>query len=211
MTVVFSLLVFIFAFWLIHIIGRIFEHTYLWQIKEYRWDRILVHIKESGVLSLKSYKTIVAIVLSILGVVLIKFMDCRALYLVIVLGFGYYVYSTLEVITKFLNKKITRPKKSLRNLIIAGSVLMMCFLPIIAAFLFMSSFDIKPLSDETSTEFMQIFPKQDISGVLIIPLETVTIILYFALLFIFDSFIPALVASVVTLTLPISSIIRKKK
>jgi len=46
------LIIFVFIFWFIYILGRILQSTYIWQVKEYRWDRIKVFLKDSNIISI---------------------------------------------------------------------------------------------------------------------------------------------------------------
>lgn len=206
-----TLLGLIFFFWGVHIVSRVFEHTYLWQIKEYRWDRIKAHIKDSKVISLKSFATLAAALLVFFGLLLSQFMSCKVLYLVLPVGFGYYVYSSLTVITRILGSKLIRPKKSLRNFLIVGSVLLLLLLPILFTLLFYKSLYLPSAEEIDTSEVLQIFPGKGEDDLLIVPLETAVLVLNFLYLFVFDLATPLLVGMMVTVTRPISFLLRKKK
>jgi len=66
--VIFAL--FVYVFWFPAVFKRILLHSYLWQIKEYRWDRMSAYIAESKSLSLHSLPTVIASVL-VLGTLLL--------------------------------------------------------------------------------------------------------------------------------------------
>jgi len=206
-------LIFVFIFWFIHIIKRIFEHVYIWQVKEYRWDRIKALLRESGTIS-KSLPTVIALLLTFFGILLSRFIQVKWLYLTIVVGFGYYVYSTLVTFTKLFNKTLIRPKKSIRNFVIIGSLVLLSMLPVLASFLFYVSIYKEPTvtsSQLESAELVEIFPREVESGVVTIPLETVTAVLLFRYLFIFDLVLPFLIALLVFFSSIFAAFVRKKK
>jgi hypothetical protein len=203
------LVLFIFPFWFIHIVKRVFANTYLWQIKEYRWDRMMVYLRERNVL--KNYPTFIAASLSLFGLILSKYMGCRWLYLVILVGFGYYVYSTLVAATQVFMKKLVRPKISMRNFVIVVTALLLSLIPLIASYAFYKALYQEPVGEPTISETMQFFPERQEDNLLVIPLETATVVLFFLYLFAFDLALPALVAVIVFFSIPISSFIRKKK
>ncbi|MBU0975836.1 MAG: hypothetical protein ABIE03_06530 [Patescibacteria group bacterium] len=211
-------LIFVFAFWFIHALSRILNHTYLWQLKEYRLDRIRVFLREKKILSLKIYPTIIAFLLGLSGFVLTKYMHVRWLYIALVLGFGYFVYSSLGTLTKLISRKLTFPKKSLRNLLIVGSVLVMSLVPLASSYMFYRSIYIEidgrhdNIDPQIVTSIDEFFPqKMGDTDYYAVPLETGTIVLYFLLLFAFDLILPILVALFVFLTAILSAVTRKKK
>ena len=205
------LLIFVFAFWAVHVVRRVFANTYLWQIKEYRVDRILAHLNEKNLLSKKSFPTIISITLLFSGILLLKFLSCRILYGVLVIGFAYYVYSALATITKFLNKKLTCPAKRLRNLLVIGGVMILSLIALVIPYLFYISYFQETARDSIASEAFQIFPKEGDDGFLVIPLETASVVLFFVSLFVFDFLVPALVALIAVITTPLAALYRKKK
>lgn len=206
-------LIFVFIFWFIHIIKRLFEHVYIWQVKEYRWDRIKAFLRESGTI-LKSLPTVIALLLTFSGVLLSRYIQVKWLYLTIVIGFGYYVYSTLVTFTKLLNKTLIHPKKSARNFLIISTLVLLSMLPVLASFLFYVSIYKEPAvpsSQLESAELVEIFPREVESGVITVPLETVTAVLLFKYLFIFDLVLPFLIALLVFFSSIFAAFVRKKK
>ncbi|WP_325275667.1 hypothetical protein [Romboutsia sp.] len=188
------------------------EHIYLWQIKEYRIDRMKVYIKEAKVFSLKSYPTIVAFLLATFGILLTVYTDRRFLYIVIPLGFAYYVLSALNSFSALISKKVNFPKKSLRNLLIAISIMVLTIVPIVSAFQYYQTYHISSIQDLELGDFSNIFPTEvGDTGVFTIPLETATVILYFVYLFAFDLTLPFIIALLVFATSFFSIIVRKKK
>lgn len=209
-----ALLVFIYFFWFFRVARRVFVHTYLWQIKEYRWDRMKSHIREGGILSSKSLPSVISAILAFFGYLLSKFIGCRPLYLVMLVGFAYYVYSTLVSLTQLLGKKLIHPRKSLRNFLIVGTILLLSTFPIILTCMFYDALSFEPSAqprEVSEIELIRIFPEKTEEGLFIIPLETAAIVLFFLNIFVFDLAIPLLVAVMVAITAPFSSLLRKKK
>ncbi|MDD3647662.1 MAG: hypothetical protein PHS44_04150 [Candidatus Dojkabacteria bacterium] len=211
-------LIFVFLFWFGHTLRRILNHTYIWQLKEYRLDRVQAFIKEKKILSLKSYPTIIAFALTILGIIVTKYSHIRPLYIIFVIGFGYFVYSSLGTLTALISKRLSFPKKSIRNLLIVGCVLIASIIPLISSYTFYRSIYIEidgrhdNVSPELITDIDEFFPQRmGDTDYYAIPLETGTIILSFVLLFAFDLILPALVALFVFITSVFSTASRKKK
>jgi len=209
-------LLFVFIFWFIHILKRIFELTYIWQIKEYRFDRFLVFLRENSYRLIFNIENFVALGLTVTGFVLWANIHCKWLYVIILLGFSYYVYSTLTIITNFLIKKIKKPKVSVRNFLILGTCVSLYIIPIIVPYFFFSSIysDYYKDTDKSSSQVVNIidvFPKETETGVVSIPLETATVVLYFKYLFLFDLLVPLFVTILVFLTSIISFLSRKKR
>jgi hypothetical protein len=194
------------------------NHTYIWQLKEYRLDRVQAFIKEKKILSLKSYPTIIAFALTILGIIVTKYSHIRPLYIIFVIGFGYFVYSSLGTLTALISKRLSFPKKSIRNLLIVGCVLIASIIPLISSYTFYRSIYIEidgrhdNVRPELITDIDEFFPQRmGDTDYYAIPLETGTIILSFVLLFAFDLILPALVALFVFITSVFSTASRKKK
>jgi len=209
--VVFFILTFPFAF--IHFIKRIFEHTYLWQIKEYRWDRMRSFMRSGKLPTLLNPPTLIAFMLSAGSILVLRRMTSTVSYIVYLVGFGYFVYSSLVSLPKFLNKEIIRPKKSKRNMLLVGPALLLSLLPLILSFWFYYSLDaeLAPITSEGTVSLSELIPEKRADGLVLIPLETATIILYFMFLFVFDLMLPAFLAALVGVTSIFSRVVRKKK
>lgn len=208
-------LLFVFIFWIIHITKRVFEHTYLWQLKEYRWDRIKAYIKEGRVFSIKSLPTAIVAVLAFFAILLVWYPKVKWLYIFLMFGFGYYTYQSLSIVSSIFVNRLTRPKKSIRNLIIVGTLLTLALIPILTSLYFYNSIYRPPISGDIYNievvDVGDIFPREGADGLLFIPLETITVGMYFKYLFGFDLAIPVLVAIMVAFTSIFSRISRKKK
>ena len=209
--VIFFILTFPFSF--IHFIKRIFEHTYLWQIKEYRWDRMRSYMRSGKLPTLLNPPTLIAFMLSAGSILVLRRMTSTVSYIVYLVGFGYFVYSSLVSLPKFLSKEIIRPKKSKRNMLIVGTALLLSLLPLILSFWFYYSLDaeLAPISSEGTVSLSELIPEKRADGLVLIPLETATIILYFMFLFVFDLMLPAFLAALVGVTSIFSRVVRKKK
>jgi len=209
--VIFFILTFPFSF--IHFIKRIFEHTYLWQIKEYRWDRMRSYMRSGKLPTLLNPPTLIAFMLSAGSILVLRRMTSTVSYIVYLVGFGYFVYSSLVSLPKFLSKEIIRPKKSKRNMLIVGTALLLSLLPLILSFWFYYSLDaeLAPISSEGTVSLSELIPEKRADGLVLIPLETATIILYFMFLFVFDLMLPAFLSVLVGFTSIFSRVVRKKK
>lgn len=101
----------------------IFDHTYLWQIKEYRFDRMSSSLKNE--LKLRSLFSILAIfktVLLISSLLLFIHLNIYSLILACI-DLALNIFLTSVIIQRFITKKFRRPKVSIRNLLILLSTL----------------------------------------------------------------------------------------
>jgi hypothetical protein len=209
------LLIFVFVFFFITVLRRLFLHSYLWQIKEYRWDRMWAHIEEQNLLSLKSIPTVILTLLTIGAIILTRLLTIKWLYSVLLLGFAYFVYTTLCTLTDLLSNKLKRPKISIRNILIVIPVVVLSFSPLIGTGLFYKSLYKGSGSENQNGEgvnisIQEVFPKES-QGIQIIPLETISLVIFFKYLFAFDLAVPGLVSLLVAVTSIPSSLTRKKK
>lgn len=217
MSIFIVFLLIIYLVFMVHALKRVFENIYLWQVKEYRLDRVISYLKENKKQILRSSPLIISLFLSIMGILLVFSLHMKVLYLSVLFSFGYFVYSGLVFITKILNKKATLIKKSKRNVLLLSGILIFSLFPLIFSYLSYSSWysDFGSVAHEISqndqTEILTIFPEENDNGLMIIPLETAASALYFTYLFLFDLFIPIFVAFFVWLTSYFAEISRKKK
>ena len=169
-------------------------------------------MKESKVFSLKSMPSVIALLLSLFGFMLTIFTQVRWLYLVIPIGFGYYVFSSLNTFTQVFSKKLQYPKKSARNILITISIIILTIIPVVSAYQFYEKFYISSTQTFEIADIQNLFPSEvDDSGVYVIPLETATIMLYFVYLFVFDFVLPLVISFLVLLTSFFAVFARKKK
>lgn len=207
-------LLFVGFFWGIHVVIRVFENMYLWQVKEYRWDRLKAFLKEQKILSIVGFNTIAALILSILGFLLESNITVRWLYLTVILGFSYYVYSTLIALTNIFGKKFIKPKKSPRNFFIVFIVALFCLYPFVKAVNFFKQVPISKDDIEMVTDYSdlgEILPKETEEGIVMIPVDTATVVIFFKCLFLVDLSLPLIVAAAVLLSSIFSSASRSYK
>jgi len=157
--------------------------------------------------------TLIAFMLSAGSILVLRRMTSTVSYIVYLVGFGYFVYSSLVSLPKFLNKEIIRPKKSKRNMLLVGPALLLSLLPLILSFWFYYSLDaeLAPITSEGTVSLSELIPEKRADGLVLIPLETATIILYFMFLFVFDLMLPAFLSVLVGFTSIFSRVVRKKK
>lgn len=205
--------IFVYLFWFPHVVSRVFKHTYLWQIKEYRWDRMLAHIRETKVHLLNYLQTTIALFLFLGGMFLIKFLENKWLYIVLVVGFSYYCFITLDTATKAYVRKLVRPKLSIRNGLVLVGAFVFALLPLLFSLLFFSSLYEGPFNLKESISPATpgtIVPHRIDSGVIVIPLETITIVLFFFMMFLYDLLTPLLVTLFVSMTAPVAAFFRHR-
>lgn len=116
---------------LIVLVRNIFTDTYLWQIKEYRVDRILSHIRyrEGETYRNRSINILQVALLICIGIFFVQ--PINILLIVPTLVFASYVIEALNRGQEFIAKKFIRPKISLRNILITGLSLVTLLLPLI--------------------------------------------------------------------------------
>jgi len=172
-------------------------------------------LKEAGLKFLVSPSVIASFILSVLGLILLRFIHINYLFLVIIIGFSYYVFSTLRVSTKLMCGKQRFPKKSVRNLIIVALIFIFSLIPTLISTYFYSSIytsnefqQIKEVSSEVSTD---VFPEKDASGIVSIPIDTAVVALFFSLIFIFDLLLPVFVFLLIKFTSIFATFYRKRK
>lgn len=113
------------------LIRNIFAHTYTWQIKEYRVDRMVSQLRYEEV---KSTKGVILNTIQILLLVsiLLAFIFPNNIFVIIpALVFVSYIVEAIFTAENFLKKNFIRPKKSIRNLLILAFSTIVLFAPII--------------------------------------------------------------------------------
>lgn len=108
-----------FCLWLILTIFDVLFYTYLWQIKEYRLDRLWDHIKigkgKRSILNTANYARIFAIIILVIS---LKFSNLQLIMAAIVIGL--YGYLVIKKLIKFFRKGLTRPVWTSKALIITS-------------------------------------------------------------------------------------------
>lgn len=113
------------------LVRNIFSETYLWQIKEYRIDRVISHFKYEKSKSTRN-RIINIIQFALLfsaGLFLLR--PINALLLVPLMVFASYSIETLIVIENLFRKTLELPKKSIRNILITAFSFLLLILPLL--------------------------------------------------------------------------------
>jgi UDP-N-acetylmuramoyl-tripeptide--D-alanyl-D-alanine ligase len=116
--------------WIV-LIMRLLETVYLWQVKEYRIDRVLSHLRYEGSLSLNDEFEL-AMRIALLTMLVVYYLSPLSLVLstTIVLVIVYYDFRAFSDLRKMLFRKFHRPAlKSPRNLLIVVGALLIMALP----------------------------------------------------------------------------------
>ena len=209
------LVVFIALPYLMVIFRNLVWDLYLWQVKEYRIDRIWSHWfieRSKGVRSEILTATKVA-----LGTTTLFYLyspRANVLSIVLFLSFTIVWAESFVFLQKFLNGKFLRPHlKSLRNLIILFLNLIFLALPFILIFQWLVSFNLPVKPDVVvsvdNTTLNDFFPVVSSRGLVIFPVGTL-IIIYVTLIGIgLELFSPIITAIGVGLTAPLAYFKRK--
>ena len=146
----------VFIFWYFHIIRRFFYYLYLWQLKEYRFDRYMAKIKDGFKLS--AFLIVAFYWLLLIYILLLNFNFRNIFYLYLALAF-YSLY-------KLFSKQWRFPRPTFKILALGGIVFLSLTL---FTFIFWSHFFIFALTLEL------IFPIYVYLGVLIVHVPTLLI------------------------------------
>lgn len=138
-----SLIVLIIFFWAagtLVIIRNIFHDTYIWQIKEYRVDRIISHLRYKEESSARN-ATVNLLQIGMFFSSLIFFIYPNNTLLVVpAIVFGSYFLESLNWIQDIVGKRFIRPKVSFRNILITGFAFVVLMLPILLPINFSRNF-----------------------------------------------------------------------
>lgn len=201
------------------IIKNILSITYLWQIKEYRLDRVMSHLrfKEGGEGGVRLV-TYVKIGLLFVSVIYLFSLQSFGLIFTPILVFIVYVTEFDTFMRKLVGGKFQRPRiKSLRNMIIIVLSIITILIPLFWFYLQMnelvtienlSADPAFPVNYPVSVAFSELIPVVQ-NEVLIVPLVTLAVVLQMFLLLIIDFSVFLTVALWVFLTGPIAAIKRK--
>jgi len=200
MSILVVFLIFILVFFSFHILSKIFGNICFWQDRNYDFNKVLNSVKKNKKIK-RYYPTIFSLIILIILYLLVFVFKFKAniLYLAILFGFGYFVYSTLEVFPKILQKKLICPKFTGRSVFIFISTIIISLLPLIIVCFLYSSWLTDTSSGVTEGDggdsgVVSILPYEDTEkGLFIIPLETAVTVLFFIYLFLVDISIPAIV------------------
>jgi len=178
------LLVFVsLPFWIL-ILRNLIWDVYLWQVKEYRVDRIMsqwVYERDKGMRS--ELLTMVKIALLTVAVMMFLAPGANDLLIVYVLAFVIYWFEAFGFLQKLTRKKILRPNsRSLRNLLISLLVLVVMVVPYLLIFSWIGALTLGPnhiaVTDNNvllNVDLRSILPK-NVDGVTVLPAEYVVVV-----------------------------------
>ena len=110
-----GLIIFMWVPSVVVLIRNISHHTYIWQIKEYRVDRVISQIKYSEERSLKGNWINAIQVLLLLGSIVFFIHPLNILLIIPALTLISYTIESMQSIEGAILGKFIRPKKSIRN------------------------------------------------------------------------------------------------
>lgn len=206
---------FIWIPWFIVMFWSLLEILYRWQVKEYRFDRMISWIREDAQFSYSvSIFLILKVFVSLLGIMLLRYVDLAALYFILPLTYIYYVYFALEFVRKFLTNAIHRPTISPRNLIIATFAGLVLAFPFAGIVLFgLQVIQEAPPSvsiNNLDSVSIEIFLPSEAGGVTIFPLETVLLLVSVIVWTLIDALFPLIITLFVGITEPIAILRRHR-
>jgi len=155
------LIAFTIFFWLpsiLILVRNIFHDTYIWQVKEYRVDRIISHLRFREEQSNRNASINVLQYGLLLTSALFFVAPHNAFLVVPFLTFTSYCVEGLNGLQAMISGKIIRPKKSLRNLLILGFSFLVLVLPIFLPINFIRNL----YAQETITETSQVLDSEPV-------------------------------------------------
>lgn len=213
------LTIFIFSPVLPVLIRNIFHNTYIWQIKEYRVDRIISHLRFKEEESYRD-KTLNTLQYGLFVAGIVFFLSPANAFLAIpLLAFTSYCIEALNVLQLAIGKKIRVPKKSIRNLIIVT-----CSFVVLSSFIFIpikfvtdiyNSEDFKSQKETLNTQEISIedfLIQENIQeeSVKTVPLVFIILVGISTLMITADYSSPIIVSTFAIITEPLAQIKRKR-
>jgi UDP-N-acetylmuramoyl-tripeptide--D-alanyl-D-alanine ligase len=147
MNALIALIFFLSAPFLLVILTRVLEYIYLWQVKEYRLDRVISHLKYEGSWSYSDEFSI-SIRVSVLITLLMYYLSplSSALAIALIVALVFYSFNAFDDLHKILHKKMRRPSlKSPRNILILFSTLIVIALPFAYILFLLNQFNAIPV------------------------------------------------------------------
>jgi UDP-N-acetylmuramoyl-tripeptide--D-alanyl-D-alanine ligase len=167
------------------ILEQITSLVYLWQIKEYRWDRVASFLRYDRELTNKEVIiNITKLAVLVLALAFLISPSGSVLLISVALGFLVYVLQTFSSLQRIVGKKIHRPKlKSIRNLLVLAGSLIVVLAPsvLIVAYLFqvqasLPGGQIYPIQTGNLPDFKELIP-HSVNGFLVLPLPVVLLVM----------------------------------
>lgn len=201
---------------LVGIIRGLLQNLYLWQVKEYRFDRFLSHLRfEKDYSRVGTILWFAKVALLIVGTLYVFFPGAGYLSFTFVIIFILYFLHLEWFLLELAKKRLIRPRlRSSRNLIILMVVLVIIFLLYGRILWWLMQFDYSNIdltSSTTSlTELFEIFDTSTITdgGQATIPLLNLVAALALLGTLAVDLFVPVWVMAMVLITSPIAKIAR---
>ena len=190
--------------------------VYLWQIKEYRWDRVASFLRYDRELTNKEVVVNMAkLAVLILALAFLITPSGSVLLVSVALTFLIYILQTFSLIQKIISKKIHRPKlKSIRNLLILAGTFVIVLAPsiLIINYLFrvqsaLPGGSIFTTESGTLPGFSELLP-HTVNGFLVLPLPVVLLVMATVVAVSVDMVTSPAVIFVVALTGPLAYVKR---
>ncbi|MCK5085089.1 hypothetical protein KAK05_00075, partial [Candidatus Parcubacteria bacterium] len=128
-----TILIAIFILFLIKIVRDSLYFVWLWQVKEYRIDRMISHLKENDKIFQNNLFYILAVIIFVLYLISLKNVPLFFQYLVLII----FLFSFLQIIKEIKNRNLKRPKATLKVVLI---FLLLAVVYSMIAFCWISSF-----------------------------------------------------------------------
>ena len=193
----------IYLFYLLHLLRRLLNHIHFCQERSYKCEKMQEDVLKNGGIKIY-FESILALTFFVFTILLIRYINIKILFIPLFMGFGYFVYSALSFLTAWLSKKIPKITADKRNIIIAIIPIICALIPLFfSIYLYFAYKDnsdkIINMAYDNEAEIVSLLPEEQ-NGVEVIPIETVSLIIFFAYLFLIDLFLPILVAFGVSFT-----------
>lgn len=198
------------------IIRGLLQNLYLWQVKEYRLDRFLSHLRfEKDYTRFGTLLWLVKVSLLVVGLLYLFFPNAGYLSFSFVIIFILYFLHLEWFLFELVKKRLVRPRlKSTRNIMILVVVLSMIILLYARIFWWLTQFDYSFMDLKTSpiTSVTEIFLdfRNTTEGTATIPLLNLVAALSLLGTLLIDLFVPVWVLLLVFTTSPIARITRLK-
>lgn len=109
---------------------NLFSLLYFWQIKEYRWDKVYAHIRYTINENNRTYLGYFAKILFLFFLIFTYSTRSNLFYFVALIIFAVQFFKFIINLQKIITRKFTRPKISIRNIIISGICGLITLLPL---------------------------------------------------------------------------------
>lgn len=228
MLIIYTVLIVFVAFpGILVLIRNLLADTYLWQVKEYRIDRIRIHYQNNEqtekvrnkVYSIIKYALLVSLI------IYFKSPSAAALLLSTIVAYIIYILEAELFIKQILKKKFSRPSiKSPRNILILGFSFVTILLPFLLFVLWLSSLPIQNNLDINGflefkesevdwrgTDIKAFLPEVDEdNNIVTVPLETILVSVSTLIILSLDLTSPFIVATYSLVTEPLAQMRRRR-